>query len=261
MCNRVCQRVVPNVLVVSFGSGLVIATVFFLVPDAVAHGSSPMLMLVARLVVLAFYGIWLSCWLIVAVGDPGRIRDDLRRRGVLTRVLQGDIPRCLRHLPICSKCGLPQPANAYHCEVCDECVLRYDHHCGVTGQCVADKNFKPFCLSFMYGGLMGFSMALTCLANVLAVGEPGIVALVVLIYSGILGLVLVGFGLSFFCSGRRYLSVYDRITMKRRSGVTLKKFLASFGDTWFERICPIQKTSTQLAWPGVDWENEDAMPL
>ena len=261
MCNRPCQRIAPNTIVICLGTGLTAATFFVLIPDAVDAGASPFGMLIARLIVIGFYGMWLWSWLVVAIGDPGRISDDLKRRGVLDRILQGDVPRCLRHLPICPHCGLPQPANSYHCEVCDYCVLRYDHHCGVTGMCIADKNFKPFCLSFLYGGCLGLSLCASCAVNIFMHGEPGLISLIVIIYSGVIGLVLIGFGISFFAAGRGYLSVYDRITMKRRSGVSLKKFWSSFGEIWYERFLPIQKVSTQLAWPGVDWENEDLMPL
>ena len=29
----------------------------------------------------------------------------------------------------CHRCGLPKPAGAHHCHICDRCILSMDHHC------------------------------------------------------------------------------------------------------------------------------------
>jgi palmitoyltransferase len=94
--------------------------------------------------------MFLWCWLWTGLSDQGRITDDLKSRGVLSQIQQGDIPRCLRALPICEKCLIPYPARGYHCDICGSCVLRSDHHCGVVGACIGGKNFKGFVLSFFF---------------------------------------------------------------------------------------------------------------
>lgn len=44
----------------------------------------------------------------------------------------------------CAKCGLPKPERAHHCRVCNRCVLRMDHHCPWTENCVGYRNVGYF---------------------------------------------------------------------------------------------------------------------
>ncbi len=32
-------------------------------------------------------------------------------------------------LTYCAKCRLPKPQRAHHCSICNQCVLKMDHHC------------------------------------------------------------------------------------------------------------------------------------
>eukprot|EP00347_Sterkiella_histriomuscorum_P007600 403348294 len=51
---------------------------------------------------------------------------------------------------ICDKCDQLQPPRCYHCEVCNCCVLRMDHHCFWMGNCIGLYNFKSFTLYLFY---------------------------------------------------------------------------------------------------------------
>jgi hypothetical protein len=46
--------------------------------------------------------------------------------------------------PTCSKCKIQQPRNAFHCNLCDCCVVNLDHHCGFIGRCIAKRNMRQF---------------------------------------------------------------------------------------------------------------------
>lgn len=44
----------------------------------------------------------------------------------------------------CRKCALYKPPRAHHCKTCNRCVLKMDHHCPWTGNCVGHGNFPHF---------------------------------------------------------------------------------------------------------------------
>jgi hypothetical protein len=254
-CLRLTSRVIPNVLVISLATALLVCSDFILVPRLIRASPSPNLWRFDFLIVLSGSVMWFWCWMTIVVGDPGSIRADLHRRGVLVRVCRGDIPRCIRHLSICSTCNLPHPPNSYHCSTCGACFLRHDHHCGVTGQCVGDKNFKAFVLNFVWGGIFGFLVFLPAVVYALTTGD--VLAIVITLYSVMLGVLLLAFGASFLWESVKSAGMYGDGRMP------LRKFIRSFGEAWWQKWIPIQKESTFMAWPGVDWgsEGRDSLSL
>lgn len=49
-------------------------------------------------------------------------------------------------LPYCAVCNIIRPPRSSHCRQCDNCVIGFDHHCGVIGACVGQGNFRYFFL-------------------------------------------------------------------------------------------------------------------
>ena len=46
----------------------------------------------------------------------------------------------------CKKCNLiaPDKLNIVHCDICNICILRYDHHCNLIGKCIGKGNIIFF---------------------------------------------------------------------------------------------------------------------
>jgi hypothetical protein len=252
-CLRVTSRIIPNFFVISLATSLLVCSDFVIIPGLIRTSPRPIFWWLAVVVVLSGYAMWLWCWMVIAVGDPGSIAADLRRRGVLLRLRRGDIPRCVRHLSFCHICNLPRPPNSYHCSTCGACFLRHDHHCGVTGQCVGDRNFKAFVLNFVWGGIFGFVMFPPAAVSAFVTGD--VIAIVIAIYSAMLGVMLLAFGASFLSDSLKSAGTYGEGRM------TLGVFLRSFGDKWWKKWLPIQEASTFMAWPGVDWSSMERNAL
>ena len=50
----------------------------------------------------------------------------------------------------CSWCECNAPPRSFHCHTCKVCILRRDHHCIFTGNCIGYNNHRYFMLMLLY---------------------------------------------------------------------------------------------------------------
>ncbi|MES1912603.1 MAG: hypothetical protein MHM6MM_004849 [Cercozoa sp. M6MM] len=67
----------------------------------------------------------------------------------------------------CHSCRTERPARAHHCSVCNECVLKMDHHCVWVCNCVGYHNYKYFCLFVFYTAVGAWLAVLGCVLQML----------------------------------------------------------------------------------------------
>eukprot|EP00698_Gefionella_okellyi_P012155 TRINITY_DN3249_c0_g1_i1.p1 TRINITY_DN3249_c0_g1~~TRINITY_DN3249_c0_g1_i1.p1 ORF type:complete len:321 (+),score=35.34 TRINITY_DN3249_c0_g1_i1:114-1076(+) len=57
-------------------------------------------------------------------------------------------------LKVCDTCNILRPARCTHCSSCNNCVAVLDHHCGVLGTCIGERNYRWFIL-FAWSAFLG----------------------------------------------------------------------------------------------------------
>ncbi|KAI1725462.1 DHHC palmitoyltransferase domain-containing protein [Ditylenchus destructor] len=82
-----------------------------------------------------FYWIWTS--------DPGYINVTHKERCAMI-IEMTEQPNFKGNF--CSTCLLIRPSRSKHCQVCDRCVLRFDHHCPWVNNCIGIQNHRAFVL-------------------------------------------------------------------------------------------------------------------
>lgn len=72
---------------------------------------------------------------------------------------------------VCFECKLSRPYRGYHCDICNQCISQYDHHCTWISNCVGKHNIARF-ICFLFFLLV--SLAFIGLVAVLALIEIAI---------------------------------------------------------------------------------------
>ncbi|XP_020650479.3 palmitoyltransferase ZDHHC12 isoform X3 [Pogona vitticeps] len=83
----------------------------------------------------------------VSLMDPGYVEQDQDGEKGSTReeqksMLSPAVPTL--RLRRCGYCMLKQPMRAKHCQTCQHCIRRYDHHCPWVKNCIGERNHPLF---------------------------------------------------------------------------------------------------------------------
>ncbi|UMM24432.1 hypothetical protein L5515_004672 [Caenorhabditis briggsae] len=86
---------------------------------------------------------------------------DIARERELTLLVRG-----FDHgIRFCDKCCCIKPDRSHHCSMCEQCVLKFDHHCPWVNNCVNFGNYKFFLLFLAYGFIFCIWIAATTLPS------------------------------------------------------------------------------------------------
>lgn len=120
---------------------------------------------------------------------------------------------------VCQHCDLVQPPRAYHCDVCQKCVLRGDHHCFWMGNCIGLHNIKSFTLYLFY--LSSFTGYLVlAVTNCLTLSALDLVFLI-FDWPNLIAATLLGFGL--WLASICILAVHLKLVLSNHTTMELQK--------------------------------------
>eukprot|EP00434_Breviolum_minutum_P005659 symbB.v1.2.004985.t1/scaffold288.1/size478366/15 len=142
----------------------------------------------------------------------------------------------------CQTCHIIRPPRASHCRDCDNCVLRFDHHCPFVNNCIGQRNyifFSGFLVSVAFLGLAVFAGIGIWYAQLKGAGpsEKVLNLLLLALAPAVLllpcVLVLAGFHAWLTCTGRTTKEV---LTRRGQDSQGIDRNVGRIG--WFEPRAP-----------------------
>ena len=67
---------------------------------------------------------------------------------------------------ICSTCYLIRPLRSTHCNTCNNCVIRFDHHCPWIGTCAGKRNYPIFFIFLCFLNLNQLFTIAICITHI-----------------------------------------------------------------------------------------------
>ena len=89
------SRYIPPFFVVTLASVLCFTIIFKIYPDIYFHSKHTSVTLFFWILVTLCFIMFMWSWLYASFSDPGRLEDDLKAKGVLNQILQGDLKELL----------------------------------------------------------------------------------------------------------------------------------------------------------------------
>jgi len=86
--------------------------------------------------------------------DPGVLYRSTAHQTQLLKQRIVNIKGRIFRFKYCKTCFIFRPLGSSHCQECNNCVERFDHHCPWIGNCVGKNNFKHFFLFLTFYNIL-----------------------------------------------------------------------------------------------------------
>ncbi|XP_061620414.1 putative palmitoyltransferase ZDHHC13 [Phyllopteryx taeniolatus] len=150
--SAVFKSLLPATTLMASIFWMVVTWCFWFLPDG--HSTTVQVLFTLNATALLYY------YLRACRTDPGFVKatEEEKNMNVLLLAEAG----CLDPSIFCTSCMIKKPVRASHCQRCDACVAKQDHHSVWTNTCIGARNHLYFVLFLLSLLLMGVWMFYGC---------------------------------------------------------------------------------------------------